>query len=465
MKYTILIYIYFVCLATFNYSYAAVTSKGEINVEGETKGIVPASSKVPLLVTLIIDRSLAEPGEDIKTIEITMPQGFQTQRDDFTGITRDGKKLPARVLISEGNVLRVELAEPIIDFQNSIYVIAFHTQTPNEIFEAVFKVLLRNREDAPVGEHIQEGQADGKLNNDDFTLQIIPNIPPAPVTGFTAEADKNGENDVTLRWIKSDDPDVNGYIIYRDKESIINVEKRASTTFRDVNVFPGTHTYQIAAYKTIFLQSDRSPILTVEVSEDTAPPEAPASLNLTISSEGIQVSWIPSVSRDVSIYRVMFSSTDTDTLKVLPNGEISTKQPANDSTEYLFVDNRQLPVGSYTYAVVAFDEANNASPIVKKRLRIFDKPYPNPFTPLSNDPDFNSVIFPARAIDDAEGEFSVMLYNIHGALVKTLTAQLGDTELKWDGKNENGDIVESGIYIFQLQVGENYITGTIIVAK
>lgn len=477
MKNPILILIFIVGLLIILQSYSGVASveahvesRGEINVVGETKGIVPASSTVPLLVTLVIDRSLAEPGEEIKTIEITMPQGFETQLADFKGILRDGEELIARAVISGGNVLRVELVNEIIDSRNSIYEIAFDCRTSNSIFVAVFKVLLRNTDDAPIGEFIKPGQADGKPNNDDFTLQVIPNVPPAPVSGFTAEADKTGENDVTLRWQKSTDPDVNGYLIYRNKEFATNVENGSSTTFRDVNVPPGEHTYQITAYKTLFLQSERSPLQTVNVSEDTAAPEPPTALRITISSEGIEVSWMPSVSRDVSQYRILFGTAESDTLEALPNGEISAEKPANGSTEYKFIDSRRLSIGSFTYAVVAIDEASNESDSAKKRLRIFDKPYPNPFTPLSPDPDFNTIVFPARTIEDSriennEEEFSVLLFNLNGVLVKTLTAQLGETELKWDGKNENGEVVESGIYIYQLQVGDSYKTGTIIVAK
>ena len=81
------------------------------------------------------------------------------------------------------------------------------------------------------------------------------------------------------------------------------------------------------------------------------------------------------------------------------------------------------------------------------------------------DPDFNTVVFSTRIIDDAEGEFSVLLYNLNGVLIKSLIAELGEKELKWDGKNENGEIVESGIYIYQVQVGDSFETGTIILAK
>ena len=474
MKNTSIIFVLIVGLSISINAYAAVTSVGEINVVGQTEGVVPASTTAPLIVTLIIDRSLAEPGEEIKTIEILMPPGFLTQSSYFKGISRDRDPLVARAVVSGGNVLRVELADLIVDFQNSIYEITFDCQTPNTItLEATFRVRLRNLEDIPIGEFIRPGEADGKLNNNNFTLQVIANVPPGPVIGFTAEADTTGENDVTLRWQNSADPDVNGYLIYRDKEETgINVEGRSSTTFRDVNVPPGEHTYQITAYKTLLLQSERSPIQTVNVSPDTAPPEPPMMLNITTSNEGVDVSWKPSVSRDVTMYRVLFRSAETDGLEPIPNGVLQRTPDEDEITGYRFIDERRLSIGSFTYAVTAIDEAGNESEPIQERLRIFATPYPNPFTPLSPDKYFNRIVFPARAIEDASdelkdasGKFTVLIFDIDGMLVKTLTALPDETEVTWDGRDETGEIVESGVYVYQLQVGESFKTGTIILAK
>ena len=478
MKNTRIALILIVSLSIAINSYGAVTSVGEINVVGQTKGVVPASSTVPLIVTLVIDRSLAEPGEEIKTIEITMPPGFLTQSSYFKGILRDRNPIAARAVVSGGNVLRVELADLIIDLQSSIYEITFDCQTPNTVtLEAEFRARLRNLDDAPIGEYIRPQQADGKNNNDDFTLQVIPNVPPDSVIGFTAEADTTGENDVTLRWQKSTDPDVNGYLIYRSKEPPINVEQRSATTFRDVNVPPGTHTYQIVAYKTLFLQSERSPIQTVNVPPDTAAPEPPMMIDITHLTDRVEVLWKPSVSRDVIQYQVLFSRSETDQPEPLHNGEIEVI-PEDAVTEYKFIDERQSfvartvsntpgwPTGNYTYAIIAIDEVGNASEPIQKKLRIFDKPYPNPFTPLSPDADFNRVVFPASALEEASGEFSVLIYDIDGMLVKTLNPDGPDaTKLTWDGRDEAGEIVESGIYVYQLQVGESFTIGTLIIAK
>ncbi|MCS5612469.1 MAG: hypothetical protein NZ961_18765 [Candidatus Poribacteria bacterium] len=114
---------------------------------------------------------------------------------------------------------------------------------------------------------------------------------------------------------------------------------------------------------------------------------------------------------------------------------------------------------------MAIDEAGNESERTIQKIRIFEKPYPNPFTPLSDDPDFNKVVFPKRTIKDAEGEFLVLIFNLNGILVKTLAADALMTKLEWDGKDESGVLVESGIYVYQMQVGSDTVTGTIILAK
>ena len=74
-------------------------------------------------------------------------------------------------------------------------------------------------------------------------------------------------------------------------------------------------------------------------------------------------------------------------------------------------------------------------------------------------------MFPARAIEDAEGEFTVLIFNINGGLVRELIGDAGARELEWNGEDEDGNLVESGVYVYQMQVGESFKTGTVIVAK
>ena len=448
---------------------AAVTSVGEINVVGDDQGIVVANSTAALVVTLIIDRSQAEPGEDIQTIEIILPNEFIAEAADIRWILRDGKRQPIRAEFG-GNSLRIVFGTPISDFSNSVYQITFDCQTPSPIAQIVsFRARLRNPEDTPIGEFIKPGQADGKLNNDDFTLEVIPNEPPAAVQGLTVRRDAAGENDVEISWNESEDPDVIGYFIYRNNELLINIDDRSKTDFREINVSPGVHAYEIEAYKTHLLRSERSRIRRITVRPDTAAPQPPEGLTIMSSGDAIKVTWARSPSLDVERYRVSFGASPNQ-LKPLINGDILADPKKEDSSNlkrqmYEFQDNRTLGIGIFFYAVRAIDEAGNESPPSTAQHRILDSPAPNPFLPLSENPAFNRIVFPARAIEGAEGEFFVLIFDIDGAIVKELRGGPDDNELEWDGKDEGGEVVESGVYVYQMQIGASFRTGTIIVAK
>ena len=61
------------------------------------------------------------------------------------------------------------------------------------------------------------------------------------------------------------------------------------------------------------------------------------------------------------------------------------------------------------------------------------------------------------------------IYDIMGAEVADLTEATGSgsnpTRLSWDGRDKNGAIVRSGIYIYQVQAGGSLINGTVVVAR
>ena len=457
-------------------SHAAVTSIGEINVKDDDQGLIPAGSTVTLIITLRIDRSLARPvDEDIKTIEIILPAGFVVEPSNFRSFSRNGQQIGA-VPEPIGNRLHVRLDEPITDLENTLNEIVFDGIAPNPTLaegttaeEVTFRARLRNLDDVPIGGFIQPGNTDGKLNNDDFTLQIIPNVPPDPVERFSGTRDANGENDVTLIWQKSDNPDVAGYFIYRNDAPRIDIKveldsSRNTEIFLDVNVAPGTYDYAIEAYKTPLLRSERSDTVTVEVLPDTAPPQPPENLTVVESDDVINLSWTASPTPDVVKYRLFFGEQGKE-LTHLINRDGRIVEIAVEGS-HAFLDERRLGVGVFVYAIEAVDEVGNRSEQISQVLRILGKPFPNPFTPLSDNPDFNRVVFPARAIEGVAGEFSVLIFNINGVLIRELkSADPGARDLEWDGKDEVGDLVESGVYVYQIQVGESFDTGTVIVAK
>ncbi|NWF90942.1 MAG: T9SS type A sorting domain-containing protein [Ignavibacteriaceae bacterium] len=84
--------------------------------------------------------------------------------------------------------------------------------------------------------------------------------------------------------------------------------------------------------------------------------------------------------------------------------------------------------------------------------------YPNPFNPTT------AIRFEL----EANAKVSVKIYDALGQLVRDLlTADLnrGVNEVIWDGKNEYGSVLPSGIYLYRIEAEGNYLSGKMILQK
>ena len=79
----------FPCLISFasEEDQMAVESIGEVNAKDNSTGTVIAGTTADLIVTLIADMSQAEPGEEIASIQITIPSGFSARENAVTALT------------------------------------------------------------------------------------------------------------------------------------------------------------------------------------------------------------------------------------------------------------------------------------------------------------------------------------------------------------------------------------------
>jgi len=68
-----------------------------------------------------------------------------------------------------------------------------------------------------------------------------------------------------------------------------------------------------------------------------------------------------------------------------------------------------------------------------------------------------------KAIFDGLNDISttIKIYDVTGKRVR----EIEDLPYEWDGKDDDGDIVESGVYIYQFKVNGEIISGTIAIAK
>jgi hypothetical protein len=86
--------------------------------------------------------------------------------------------------------------------------------------------------------------------------------------------------------------------------------------------------------------------------------------------------------------------------------------------------------------------------------------YPNPFNPETS----------IRYLVGGEGALQVDLriYNVAGQLVKTLVDQVespGEYEVIWNGRNENGEEVASGVYFYKLKVSDYIETKKMVLLR
>ena len=111
-----------------------------------------------------------------------------------------------------------------------------------------------------------------------------------------------------------------------------------------------------------------------------------------------------------------------------------------------------LPEASYTVGI----DDNNANPVPDNYT--LSSNYPNPFNPTTT-------------IDyslSSNEEVTLAIYNIRGELVKTLTSrfhQAGRYSAVWHGKNNLGEKVGSGIYIYSLTTLQGTISKRLALLK
>jgi len=88
----------------------------------------------------------------------------------------------------------------------------------------------------------------------------------------------------------------------------------------------------------------------------------------------------------------------------------------------------------------------------------------NPFNPQASDPDdrYTRIYYKVK-----EEGATIRIYSINGELVRTLAEDKRETEdrIEWDGKNDKGEIVGSGVYLVNLKIGESSKTIKVVVLK
>ena len=86
---------------------------------------------------------------------------------------------------------------------------------------------------------------------------------------------------------------------------------------------------------------------------------------------------------------------------------------------------------------------------------------PNPFTP--HNPPFDKVVF--SFVNPDNEEVTLRIFDLTGTLVYAQSCGIGSINAEWKGVDVDGAVTEDGAYVYQIQVGKKFYTGTVILAK
>jgi hypothetical protein len=108
----------------------------------------------------------------------------------------------------------------------------------------------------------------------------------------------------------------------------------------------------------------------------------------------------------------------------------------------------------------ALARSNNALSAVESLPETFElkQNYPNPFNPAT------TIAFSLPQ----ESKVSIKIYDISGSLVRTLVNDnrpAGEYNVAWNGLNDNGTLVSSGVYIYRLEAGNFTQTRRMVMLK
>ncbi len=111
----------------------------------------------------------------------------------------------------------------------------------------------------------------------------------------------------------------------------------------------------------------------------------------------------------------------------------------------------------YIWEPGAVSVEENSMPGVANRFKLYGN-YPNPFNPST------TIRYQLSAVSDV----NLAIFNIYGQLVRTLVRgqqPAGNHIVQWNGRDEAGRIVSSGLYIYRLQAGDQVQNKRLLLMK
>jgi hypothetical protein len=181
-------------------------------------------------------------------------------------------------------------------------------------------------------------------------------------------------------------------------------------------------------------------------------PSAPAAFKINVVGVGAILTWSPPspVDNDIDHYAIYRGTTSTFD----PTGT----SPLATVVAFQYTD--IIPTGAvYYYKIAAIDNGGNVSAYsivgttgVEKTDGVptefaLGQNFPNPFNPTTQ----------IKFSLPKESHVKIVVYNISGSVVATIvngTMSTGYYTITWNGTNDGGEHVSSGVYLYRIQAGE-----------
>ena len=294
---------------------------------------------------------------------------------------------------------------------------------------------------------------------DHFHVILGPNLQP-PVPPLFASLAHTGPGCVTASWPPSGDPTVTGYVVSFGTASVAggaaaydrSVEVGPSVSHTECTLPPATYYFAVQARNAGGLSAystERS--ITIETVAVLI-----SMFEAIVAEQGVQLAWRVETDEVVQGYRVYRSEAGAVerllTNELLPN------------TTSSFVDAETRSATSYTYVLAALKENDEevrsvpaavTTPALDLQL---GQNYPNPFNPSTKIP-FTL---------EAGGPVVVRIFDVRGASVATVfdgTLGEGRHSVEWTGRDDGGQPVASGIYLYSLTTRKQTLSKKMVMLK
>ena len=249
--------------------------------------------------------------------------------------------------------------------------------------------------------------------------------------------------DVLLDWLAPVSGTASGYNVYRN-DVLLTASPITAITFTDDDTTPAEqYTYRVhAVYEGV-----ESPGIAAVITIPLFNP--PRTLSAQVNNYTVSLSWL--APEEILDFEVLLG------YKVYRDDELLTPMPLAGLT----LTDMVTDSGEYTYKVLAVYELGDSVPIEAiVTIDVSDKDitglplitelkgnYPNPFNPET------TIKFDLAVASNLQ----IDIFNIRGQKVKTLVNKeyaAGYHSVVWNGTDDNGNTVGSGIYFYQMSTSE-----------